>query len=92
MKKPHYAHSGVVYTPSTREARELQSEHELFDALSEGLRCAELAAKRLAYARQDSHWVQIGTLLDNIRKRCDQLGRRRASEHPIFAADGSRVN
>src|SRR5579859_119417 len=37
MKKPHYAHSGVVYTPSTREARELQSEHELFDALSEGL-------------------------------------------------------
>ena len=92
FKRPHYQLNGHVMTPSTAEARALQSEHELFDALEQGLRCAQLAAKRLAYARQDSRWVQVGLLIESMEKRAKALGRRRASEHPIFAPDGTRVN
>src|SRR5579859_4809641 len=91
MSKPaHYAR-GPVYTPSAADARELQAEHELFDALQEGLRCAELAAKKIGHRRGNPRWMQIGFLVGNVREMAKRLGRNREGP-PLLDANGMRMN
>ena len=83
--------SRPIYTPRAADARELMTEHELFDAFVEGLRCAELAAKKIAVRRAEPRWSQVGLLLDTIRKKGEALGRDKRMA-PLLNANGMRVN
>ena len=86
-KRAHYS-LGETNTPSTAEARELQSEHELFDAFDQGLRCAMLAAKKIGYLRQEGRWMQIGLALDGVINMGKALGRRRQAPS-LLLPDGT---
>ena len=89
-KRAHYGY-GDVYTPSAGEVRELQAEHELFDAFNEGIRCAELAAKRIGYQRQEGRWVTVGLMIERMRQQAKALGRDK-QKPPLLDINGMRMN
>jgi hypothetical protein len=90
LKKAHYG-LGAVNTPSAAEARVLQSEHELFDALEQGLRCAMLAAGKLGYVRQEGRWFLVRQQLEKMIDMAKKLGRDR-QRPPLLDVNGMRMN
>lgn len=73
------------------EVANLMTEHELYNALDEGLQCAELAAKRMGYNRQEGRWFQVGVMLETIRQKCSAL-RRANKMPPLVDTNGMRMN
>jgi len=88
--RAHYGF-GPVYTPSASEARKLQSEHELFDALEQGLRCAMLAAGKLGYVRQEGRWFLVRQNLEQMIEVAKKLGRDKQGPS-LLLPDGTLRN
>ena len=73
------------------DTQQLQNEHELVNALLDGLQCAAMAAKSLGYMRQEGRYFQIGMLLGQMRDKCVTLANSKRMPS-LLDANGMRAN